>query len=159
MGKQKPMLVRDAMSRDPRTVRPDDTIAEAALIMRESGHGALPVVDAQGRLVGVLKKFTVVRRCLPTYLEQVADLVRSGVFSPFRERVEEVGLLSVRELMDPDPPTATEDTPLAQAAALMIMNDARQVFVVEEGKLVGMLGMQDVVDAIAWSHPKNASRR
>ena len=159
MTKQKPLLVRDAMSRKLHTVSPDVTVAEAALIMRESGHGVLPVVDAEGRLVGMLKKSTLVRSCLPTYLEDVADLVRSGVFAPFRDKVEEVGLLPVRDLMTCDPPTATEDTPLAQAAAAMIMNDARQVFVMDEEKLIGLVGLQDIVDAIAWPQPKTASRR
>lgn len=153
------MLVRDAMSRGVQTVTPDDTVAEAALMMRESGHGALPVVDAQGRLVGVLKKFSLVRRCLPPYLEEVGDLLRSGVFAPFRAKVAEVGLLPVRDLMTPDPPTATEDTPLAQVAATMITKDARQVFIVEGRKLIGIVGMQDIVDAIAWPHPKDASAR
>jgi len=150
MRAQSPMLASDAMTRDLRTVTPDATVAEAALIMRASGHGALPVVDAQGQLLGVLKKFTVVRRCLPEYLEQIGDLFRTGEFMPFRDRVKEVGLLSVRELMTPNPPTATEDTPLAQVAATMIMRDARQVFIVRERKLVGIVGMQDIVDKIAW---------
>jgi CBS domain-containing protein len=126
-------------------------------MMRESGHGALPVVDSQGKLVGVLKKFSLVRRCLPPYLEEVGELLRSGVFAPFRDKVDEVGLLSVRELMTPDPPTATEDTPLAQVAATMIMDDVRQVFIVREGELIGIVGMQDVVDAIAWPQPKGGS--
>ncbi len=159
MDTRKPMLVRDAMSRGARTVSPDATIAEAALIMRETGHGVLPVVDAQGRLVGVLKKISIVRRCLPTYLEQVGDLLRSGVLAPFRDKVDEVGLLLVRELMTPDPPTATEDTPLAQVAATMIMEEERQVFILEGGELIGLVGMQDIVDAMAWPHPKDTSPR
>jgi CBS domain-containing protein len=159
MAKHKPLLVRDAMSRGLRTASPDDTVAEAALTMRESGHGVLPVVDGDGQLVGLLKKSTLVRSCLPTYLEDVVDLVRSGVFAPFRDKVEEVGMLPVRDLMTPAPPLAGEDTPLAQVAAVMIMNDARQVFVVEEDELVGMVGLQDIVDAIAWPQPKPAARR
>lgn len=159
MDKQKPLLVRDAMSRGAQTVTLDDTVATAAHIMRETGHGVLPVVDAEGRLVGLLKKHTLVRSCLPAYLEDVVDLLRSGVYAPFRERVEEVALLPVRDLMTPDPPTATEDTPLAQVAAEMIMNDARQVFVVEGGKLIGLVGLQDIVDAMPWPHPDNASRQ
>ncbi len=159
MDTRKPMLVRDAMSRGARTVSPDATIAEAAIIMRETGHGVLPVVDAQGRLVGVLKKISIVRRCLPAYLEQVGDLLRSGVFAPFRDKVDEVGGLLVRELMTPDPPTAAEDTPLAQVAATMIMEEERQVFILREGELIGLVGMQDIVDAMPWHHPKEASPR
>ena len=159
MEKHKPLLVRDAMSRGLLTVSPDSTVAEAALIMRETGHGVLPVVDEDGRLVGLLKKSTLVRSCLPTYLEDVVDLVRSGVFAPFRDKVEEVGALPVRDLMTPDPPVASEDTPLAQVAAVMIMSDARQVFVVHEGELVGMVGLQDIVDAIAWPQPTRSQRK
>ncbi|MDH4179772.1 MAG: CBS domain-containing protein [Armatimonadota bacterium] len=152
-----PMLARDAMTSDVKTVSPDATVADAALTMRASGHGALPVVDAEGNLLGVLKKFAVVRRCLPEYLEQVGDLFRSGEFMPFRDRVKEVGLLSVRDLMSPNPPTASQDTPLAQVAATMIMQDARQVFVVQGRKLVGIVGMQDIVDKIAWPEPGDDS--
>ncbi len=141
------------MSREVQTVSPDATVAEAALLMRSSGHGALPVVDEEGKLLGLVTKTPLVRRLLPKYLEQVGDLYRSGEFRPFRENVEVVALLPVSDVMDPKPLTATEATPLAEVAAMMIMRNARQVLILEGDRLVGIVGMQDIIDMIAWPEP------
>ncbi|NLW08703.1 MAG: CBS domain-containing protein [Firmicutes bacterium] len=47
------LQVKDAMTKNPRTISPDATLEEAALIMRENNVGALPVVD-NGKLVGII---------------------------------------------------------------------------------------------------------
>jgi len=151
------MKARDAMSREVETLSPDATVAEAALLMRSGGHGALPVVDSDGRLVGLVTKTPLVRRLLPKYLEQVGDLYRSGEFKPFRDEVETVSLLPVSDVMEAKPLTATEETPLAEVAAMMIMHDARQVLIVREGRLVGIVGMQDIIDMIAWPEAEAGS--
>jgi CBS domain-containing protein len=151
------MRARDAMTRELHTLSPDATVGEAALLMRSSGHGALPVVDEDGKLLGLITKFPLVRRLLPKYLEQVGDLYRTGEFKPFQDKVAEVALLPVSDLMDPKPLTASEDTPLAEVASMMIMHDARQVLIVEEDRLIGVVGMQDIVDMIAWPERESIS--
>lgn len=145
------------MTRDLHTLSPDATVGEAALLMRSSGHGALPVLDEDGKLLGLITKFPLVRRLLPKYLEQVGDLYRSGEFKPFQDKVEKVALLPVSDLMNPEPLTASEDTPLAEVASMMIMHDARQVLIVEEERLIGVVGMQDIVDMIAWPERESNS--
>ncbi|MCJ7751370.1 MAG: CBS domain-containing protein [Armatimonadetes bacterium] len=151
------MRARDAMSRDVQTVSPEATVGEAALLMSSSGHGALPVIDEDGKLLGLVTKTPLVRRLLPTYLEQVGDLYRSGEFKPFQDNVEKVALLPVTDVMDRKPLTATEDTPLAEVAAMMVMHNARQVLIVEGERLVGVVGMQDIVDMIAWPEPNKSA--
>jgi CBS domain-containing protein len=49
----------DMMTRDPDTVAPDATAKEAARLIHESGHNRLPVVDEDGRLVGVVTRLDV----------------------------------------------------------------------------------------------------
>ena len=144
------MRAREAMTRDVHTVSPNATVAEAALLMRETGHGALPVVDEAGKLLGLVTKTPLVRRLLPKYLEQVGDLYRSGEFKPFADKLEEVALLPVRDVMDPSPLTAGEDTPLAEIAAMMIMHHHDQVLITEGDRLTGIVGMQNIIDIIAW---------
>lgn len=48
----------DMMTRDPDTVAPDTTVADAARLIHESGHNRLPVVE-DGRLVGVVTRVDV----------------------------------------------------------------------------------------------------
>ena len=49
----------DMMTREPDTVAPDATVKEAARLIHESGHNRLPVVDEDGRLVGVVTRLDV----------------------------------------------------------------------------------------------------
>jgi CBS domain-containing protein len=49
----------DMMTRDPDVVRPDTSVQEAARLIHESGHNRLPVVDEEGRLVGVVTRVDV----------------------------------------------------------------------------------------------------
>ncbi len=49
------------MTPQPRTIRPDASIEEAAKLMMQPGHNALPVVDGQDRLVGILTRADLVR--------------------------------------------------------------------------------------------------
>lgn len=51
--------VADRMTLDPLTVRPDDTVRSAAHIIAERRHNRLPVVDQDGRLVGVVTRVHV----------------------------------------------------------------------------------------------------
>ena len=48
----------DMMTRDPDTVSPDTTVADAARLIHESGHNRLPVVE-DGRLAGVVTRMDV----------------------------------------------------------------------------------------------------
>jgi CBS domain-containing protein len=49
----------DMMTADPDTVDPDTSVRDAARLIHESGHNRLPVVDADGRLVGVVTRVDV----------------------------------------------------------------------------------------------------
>ena len=51
--------VGEMMTRDPITARPDDTVRHAARLIAEHRHNRLPVVDADGKLVGVVTRVDV----------------------------------------------------------------------------------------------------
>ncbi len=148
------MRAGEAMKREVQTVSPNATVAEAARLMQATGHGTLPVVGQEGELVGVVTKSELVRRCLPEYLDEVGDLFRSGEFQPFQDKVAELGLLAVQDVMHAEPLAVNEDTPLAEVAAMLITHHLEQVPVVREGRLIGIVGLQDIVGEIAWPEPE-----
>jgi acetoin utilization protein AcuB len=57
------VAVREAMTKDPQTVRPDATLQEVARVMLEHRFGALPVVDTE-RLVGIITETDILRAFL-----------------------------------------------------------------------------------------------
>ena len=142
------MRAGDVMTRDVRTVGPETTVAEAIRLMRSTAHGALPVVDEEGSLLGMISDVSVMGRCLPEYVKEMGDLYSTGDFAPFDERVQELAVALVREVMQTDMPTAEEDTPLAEIATLMTNHCVRHLPIVKGKRLMGIVGVQDVIDSI-----------
>ena len=133
----KPMPVRDCMSHEPVVVRADVPIAVAVHLLRARKIRHLPVVDAGGRLVGIVTD---------------RDL-RQVVFDP--RIVEALGnaaltlaALTVREVMTWGVISVRPDADLRTAARLMRERKIGALPVVENGRVVGILTETDVLDAI-----------
>ncbi|MEJ2747532.1 MAG: CBS domain-containing protein [Anaerolineae bacterium] len=65
--------VQDIMTKDVKTVRPDDTIRTAATIMYEYRIGALPVVDNNEKLVGIITESDIFRVMIEWFNEEVGE--------------------------------------------------------------------------------------
>ncbi|WP_287155144.1 CBS domain-containing protein [Candidatus Solincola tengchongensis] len=127
------MLVRERMSTDPVTLSPDDTLREARRLIRELGLRRFPVVE-EGRLVGIVTDRDV----------RQADM--SSAVVQERRYVEYIlDRIQVRGIMTPDPITVTPDTPLEEAARLILDNKIGGLPVVEGGRLVGIITETDLI--------------
>jgi CBS domain-containing protein len=116
--------VRDAMTQQPRTVRLDSPVVEAARIMRDEDVGVVPVVDGD-RIVAML-----------TDRDITLSVVAEGK-DPQSTKAEEI---ASTELVTVDP-----QQDLDEALRLMARHQVRRLPVVEEdGKLVGILAQADV---------------
>ena len=67
------LRVRDVMTKKPITIHPEDTIKKAAELMHEHRIGALPVVDLQGQLVGIITESDVFRILINWFNEDMAE--------------------------------------------------------------------------------------
>src|SRR5688572_21874362 len=116
------MNIRDVMTPNPRSVSPDDSIQNAARIMRDADTGVLPVVE-NGRPVGLVTDRDIVVRA-------VAD--GGQVSRP------------VREIFTGQVVTATPDMSTREAAELMSEHQVRRLPVVEGEQLVGIVSIGDL---------------
>jgi CBS domain-containing protein len=107
-------------------VAPEDTIGEAAQKMVERGVSSAVVSDF-GRLIGILTERDMLRA--------VAGRIHSSE-------------ARVREWMTPDPVTATESTPTAEAAQIMFEHRFRHIPVVDGDRTIGIVSIRDVA---RWS--------
>jgi len=123
MGKS----IRDLMTQNPRAVRPDDTVVDAARMMRDEDVGSLPVVDSD-RLIGMVTDRDVALR-----------VVAEG-----RDPSE----VSVQEIASRNPVTAEAASDLNDALQLMARHQVRRLPVTEEGRLVGIIAQADVAGEI-----------
>jgi CBS domain-containing protein len=120
MGTKK---VREAMSRDPRSVGESTSVQEAARMMKEQDVGSLPVVEDE-RLVGIVTDRDIVIRGVA---------VRSDVSS-----------LSVMDVASHGVTTVAPDQDLDEALRLMAQEQVRRLPVVDGDRLVGILAQADV---------------
>jgi CBS domain-containing protein len=143
------MLAQDVMTRAVLTVGPDATLVEAANRMLDAHVSGLPVVDAGGRLVGILSEGDLLRRA-----ETGTARRHSGwaelFLGPGRLAGEYVHAhaRTVHDLMTETPLTVTEDTKLSDVVDLMERRRIKRVPVVRGHALVGVVSRADVVRAL-----------
>jgi CBS domain-containing protein len=147
--------VRDVMSTQVATLRADQPITDAADVLAERGYGAMPVVDEQGRLVGLLRDEDLIvseaRVHVPTVVSFLgAALTLPGDQRRFEEEIRKVAGATVGEVMDTDPVTIGADGTLEDLATLMHEHDVSHLPVVDDtGALVGIVARGDLVRFIA----------
>jgi CBS domain-containing protein len=137
------LSVREIMTESPRSTRADTLLRDAAREMVRSGIGALPVIDADGLLVGMLSERELMRHMLSlASINGSIPRPQSGV-----ERARR----TVRDVMTRQVLCVSPDQPLAEVASLMTNKDVDRVPVVQEGRLVGFLTRSDIVRKLIGS--------
>lgn len=144
------MQAADVMTRDVITVAPDDSVRDAALMLLKNRISAMPVLDNQGRLIGVVSEGDLVRRAeigtdrqRPWWQEAFAGSERLA-----RDYIRAHGR-KVSDIMTSPAIFAAPDTELSKIASLMERNGIKRLPVVENGRLVGLVSRVDLLRAFA----------
>ncbi len=127
--------VKDWMVRDPVTIGPKATVAEAEALLDAHRIRHLPVMDG-GRLVGLITD---------------RDIRLASMPRPRKEPSQPDALLQlvhVEQVMTPGPATASPDMPIAEAARLMLEHRYGGLPVVADGRLVGIITQGDLLKAL-----------
>jgi CBS domain-containing protein len=146
------MLASEVMNRSVITVSPDTTLAEAVTRMLDSRISGLPVVDASGKLVGILTEGDLLRRA-----EVGTAQERSGwlavLLGPARLAADYVHTHARRvgDIMTTEVASVTEDTPLEKVVEIMEKRHVKRVPVVRGDALVGIISRADILRALARS--------
>lgn len=144
------MRADQIMTRRVITCGPDASIVDAAEAMLKHHISGLPVVDAAGKLVGIVSQGDFVRRAeIGTERKRgrwLRFLVSSGRSAT--EFVRERGR-KVHEIMTPNPETITEQTQIEIVAKLMESKNIKRLPVLRGTELVGIVTRSNLVHAVA----------
>lgn len=142
------MQVYEVMSRAVRSVGADAKVMEVASIMCLYRIPGIPVVEDEGRLVGVIAEKDVLHSLFP----KLENLMEEGMGNVDLDRqmtkYKDVLALPVRDLMTRNPITVSPDMHVLRAASVMVRNRFRRIPVTHEGILEGMLSLGDLHKAI-----------
>ena len=147
--------VREVMTRSVATLRPDQAVTEAADLLAAGPYGAMPVVDADGKIVGLVRDedliATEARVHVPTYVMLLGTSVPiPGSMRRFEHELKKVAASTVADVMDADPRTIGEDATLEDVATLMHESDVTHLPVVDsDDHVVGVVARGDLVKFIA----------
>jgi CBS domain-containing protein len=144
------MRAIDVMVRDVVTVGPDTDVADATKLLAEHDVSALPVLDKDGSLIGMLSEADLIHRAeigtekhRPWWLEAV-----TGATTLAEEFAKSHGK-KVGEVMTTGAISVTEETPLSEIAALFERKRIKRVPVVKDSKLVGIVSRSNLIQALA----------
>jgi CBS domain-containing protein len=146
------MRATDVMTTDVITVDPNKTIQDLATLLAERGISGAPVVDASGRLVGIVSEGDLLHRAEIGTARRHRVRRRSWWLDHYadeaaREYVKDHGR-TVSDIMSRDVATVTEETDLADVAALLEAKRIKRVPVMRDGKVVGIISRANIVRAV-----------
>lgn len=132
------MLVREIMTCPALFVRDDADLDAAIRLLAEKRVTALPVVDGQEHLVGVLSEIDILRRAVEPDTRAHAIPVHESAPLP----------KTVSEIMTRDPHTTTEGADVADLIELFTTTSIKSLPVVRGPQLVGVVSRSDIIRAL-----------
>ena len=141
------------MTREVITIGLEASVEDLAKLLEERRISGVPVLDAQGNLVGVVTQSDLVQRSRDLELPPALNILDLHLFletpSHFQKRLEKLLGNKVKDVMTVDPVTVAPDTPVKEIARLMSGKGMHTLPVVEAGKLVGIVGKLDLIRGLA----------
>jgi CBS domain-containing protein len=135
------ITARDFMVTDLVTFRPEDDVLDAVQVLLEHRISGAPVIEKDGRYLGVFSEKCGMHVLLDAAYEQL----------PVRD---------VRSFMDTEAQTISPETHMLSVAQVFLLTPFRRLPVVEDGRLVGQVSRRDVLKC--WmdliNHIPSASR-
>jgi CBS domain-containing protein len=150
-----PDRISEIMDSSPVTVAPDASVEEVVAALQKHELPGLPVVDADGQLVGIVTEADMVLPDdqgdlhIPHYVNLFGGTVFLESLDRFEERLRKAFASTAADMMTRDPDTVGPDTSVREAALLIHESGHNRLPVVEDGRLVGVVTRLDVLGALA----------
>lgn len=146
-------LVQDFMTPNPVTVKPTDSVATVVKILDEQRFRGLPVVDDQGKFVGLISEEDLIVREAPVqsplYLTLLGSIIYFDSSEKFQQQLKKSLGMLVQDVMTTKPATTHPQATIAEVAQTMLQSRVGQLPVLDENqKLVGIITRHDLIHAL-----------
>jgi CBS-domain-containing membrane protein len=152
------LQAKDIMTRDVVTVDGNQSVHQLAKTLAEKRISGVPVVDEQGKIIGIVTESDLIDRTKKVHIPTVMRLFDSFVFLESPERMEKdfkkMAASTVKDIASQDIVTVAPDTPLDEVATLMSEKKVHTIPVLENDSLVGIIGKSDIIHTIAQGEEK-----
>lgn len=150
------MLASEVMTREVITIEPQTDVREIVDLMIHNRISGLPVVDGQGRVLGIVSEGDLMRR-VENQTERRDSWWLAALFDARDDSGSYIKSHARRaeDLMTRDPVSVTEDTPLFRIAQLLEKHHVKRVPVVRDDKLVGIISRSNLLQGFSTTHTQS----
>ena len=147
--------IAEIMDRTPETVQPDTPVEDVVRTLRENELPGLPVIDDDGKLVGIVTEADLILPDdqgdlhIPHYINLFGGTVFLEPLGRFEERLRKAFASKAEDMMTRDPMTVAPDTTVREAARIIHESGHNRLPVVQDERLVGVVTRVDVLGALA----------
>jgi len=143
---------KDIMEEKVISITPETDISRAVEILLNNHINGVPVVDEEGTLKGILCQSDLIFQqktiSLPPILTFLDGIIPLSSSKKLEKEMKKIAAGTVAQAMVPDPVTVAPDTPVSDIAAMMVEKHFHTIPVVEDGKLLGIVGKEDVLKTL-----------
>jgi CBS domain-containing protein len=143
------LKAKDIMTTELITVSPEMEIVRATKLLLDNRINGVPVTDETGKLVGILCQSDLVAQQkklpVPSFFTFLDGLISLSSMKHLEKEVRKIAAITVAQAMTPDPVAVGPDASIEEVAGLMVDNNFHTIPVVQEGKLVGIVGKEDIL--------------
>lgn len=145
------LCAKDIMTRDVHTVSKGSSIEEVLNKMACNKISGLPVVDVEGKLVGIITESDVLLKGQISHFNKFAQ--PNAIFTPHADGLDEAyrraQAVLVEEAMTSKVLTFMEESLVVDIARAMIEHAINRVPITNAGKVVGIVSRKDVIKALS----------
>jgi CBS domain-containing protein len=143
------LKANDIMTHDPITLTPDTDIRSAIALLIDKKINGAPVVDAKGKVVGVLCQSDLIAQqkqvTMPSLLAVFDGFIALSSRDDFEKEIQKIAASKVSQAMTENPTCISPTTPIDEIATVMVNEKLYTLPVVDSGKLVGVVGREDIL--------------
>ena len=143
---------RDIMTRNVVTVKKDQPISDLSKLFIENHFNGVPVLDDAGKVIGVVTQSNLIEQNKNLHIPTVIALFDAVLFleseKKFESDVKKLTGSKIEDIYHKKPITVSPDTDLSEITTIMAEKDVHTLPVLEDDKLVGIIGKKDVLRAL-----------
>ena len=143
---------RDIMTTNVVTVKKDQPISDLSKLFIENHFNGVPVLDDAGKVIGVVTQSNLIEQNKNLHIPTVIALFDAVLFleseKKFESDVKKLTGSKIEDIYHKKPITVSPDTDLSEITTIMAEKDVHTLPVLEDDKLVGIIGKKDVIRAL-----------
>jgi len=147
------LLAQNIMTSGVVTVTPETSIGELSKILLENKISGVPVIDKEGKLIGIVSEADIIRENIkvqfPFYFDPLMVSGYIADFEKYSEDIKDYLNVKVELIMNHRVKTSNLSTPVSEVADIMISNSVNRIPVIDENKkVVGIITRADIIKSM-----------